>query len=494
MKFSIIFFLVPQIALATYYEAYTQSGGNNLNGGGDTNNTATFTSTNGGYTTATDVFVPTDGQNPVTQGVTVGQLAHVYVDGATSPTGMISRVTAVTNASNGSITLNTTGEAGSEPSTLASGRSIRIGGAWKGPNGADGWPLTIASIGNIKDASNNPLRVNMKNDATYSITAQIIGGGSGMPTTFQGYTSTVGDGGRAVIDGGTNAIILLNPAPFAFYTDMEFSNNGTTGTNTLVSGGGGVYWRCVFHDSRGFLLADPGNAQYVECEFYNGNKSNTASLGLVTVTGATPHHFLYCYFHDSNNGANNVGVVNLSYPIFRNCIFDSIQGDAISYQNSGVTSWSGMIINCDFYNIGGNAIKYTGNSSTYLGSIVANTNFVKITGNVFDTGVAFTTSWWFNNGYGSGSMGNGGKFNIKGNVDEVGAVTYPSGFTPWFAPSTGDFRIALGAAMSTGRGFFLETGASKSGTVGYPDIGAANHPDTIDTPLPHTIWRSIYGF
>ena len=40
----------------------------------------------------------------------------------------------------------------------------------------------------------------------------------------------------------------------------------------------------------------------------------------------------------------------------------------------------------------------------------------------------------------------------------------------------GDFRINLTAAKGTGRGTYMQTAASYTGTVGYPDVGAAHPP------------------
>jgi hypothetical protein len=62
---------------------------------------------------------------------------------------------------------------------------------------------------------------------------------------------------------------------------------------------------------------------------------------------------------------------------------------------------------------------------------------------------------------------------------ETGAVTL--GSDPFSAASTGDFRVTLAAAKGAGRGAFTETQASYTGTLGYPDVGAAQHQDTGGT-------------
>jgi hypothetical protein len=60
-------------------------------------------------------------------------------------------------------------------------------------------------------------------------------------------------------------------------------------------------------------------------------------------------------------------------------------------------------------------------------------------------------------------------------VIESGTVTYANDVTPWVDPANGDFRINLAAAKGAGRGTFTQTAASYTGTIGYPDIGAAQH-------------------
>jgi len=49
-----------------------QNGGNNVNAGSTTNNTAAYTSTNGNWSTVTNKFTPTDGSTPASS-VNVGE-------------------------------------------------------------------------------------------------------------------------------------------------------------------------------------------------------------------------------------------------------------------------------------------------------------------------------------------------------------------------------------------------------------------------------------
>jgi len=72
----------------------------------------------------------------------------------------------------------------------------------------------------------------------------------------------------------------------------------------------------------------------------------------------------------------------------------------------------------------------------------------------------------------AGTQANGSA-DTPGAIVQSGAVTYGSNLTPWVDPANGDFRINLTAANWAGRGAFTETASSYAGTVGFPDIGAA---------------------
>src|SRR5688572_1267512 len=97
------------------------------------------TYTNGGWNATSNVFTPASG-NPVTDGVQVGMWFALYADGATTPAygGRVLGVSVTTITQGG-------GNWGTEPATLASGMTMVIGGAWKGPNGTDGHPLNVGS-------------------------------------------------------------------------------------------------------------------------------------------------------------------------------------------------------------------------------------------------------------------------------------------------------------------------------------------------------------
>jgi hypothetical protein len=187
-----------------YTEFYCQSGGSNLNAGSTTSNTAAYTSTNGNWSTVTRIFTPTDGSTPAST-IAVGDWVSIYNDGSAA-TAFIAQVTAVAAGVNGAITVSATSRAGSQPSTSATARTLKAGGAWKGPNAADGVPFNIGGLGNNVDGtSGNQVRVNMKNSSSYAMTAS-INWQAGAACVVQGYTTSPGDGGKATVDGGVTEL------------------------------------------------------------------------------------------------------------------------------------------------------------------------------------------------------------------------------------------------------------------------------------------------
>lgn len=115
-----------------FTEFYISTLGSNLNGGSDNGTNAKFTCVNGNWNTASQNFTPKDGQNPAGN-VSVGDFASVYPDG--SAVGVyIARITAVANIANGNISLSSGNSAGASPTNGATNRTIKVGGAWRGPS------------------------------------------------------------------------------------------------------------------------------------------------------------------------------------------------------------------------------------------------------------------------------------------------------------------------------------------------------------------------
>lgn len=449
-----------------------------LDGSAEASTTPLVTYTNGGWNSGTGVFTPASG-NPVSAGVAVGNWVSVYLDGASAPTGFVARVTAVSSTT---ITLSTTAKSGTAPTTAGTGITAVVGGAWLGPTGASGFPFGFVQSTMTNAAGDSP-RVNGK--GTNNITAAITHSPAG-PVRFQGYTTTFGDGGKWVIDGGTsgaNYNLLNLSGANVNLVDLTFQNNGASGGAAIglsVSGAECIVRRCIFNNLRGLGADLAVFGHVVECEAYLCNQSNTATQGGFSVAGGSGTMLVRCVSHD-NAGSNSSGFVGGG--TYLNCIADS-NGSHGFHLNSSIGA---VALGCDAYNNAGDGVRLA-NSSTSM-FYVENCNLVKNGGyGINGSGAGTRNGAVFSCGFGSGSQANtSGTTTGLSAMVESGSVTYTANITPWADPANGDFRITLSTAKGAGRGSFTQTQASYTGTVAYPDIGAAQHLETAGTSGPQRI-------
>lgn len=464
----------------TFTNFCCRSGGSNLNAGtrtGDTTEPGTaadFTYASGNWVAGTGVFTVASG-DPASDGVAVGDFASVYADGSTV-TGFIGRVTARDATT---ITVSLTAIAGAAPTDGTGNRTLKIGGAWLGPNATSGFPFNFVARTLTNSAGNTPC-VNLKNDATYSITAAMTHTLAG-PVYFQGYTSTYGDGGKFIVDGGTSgaSFVLLNITGLGtILHDGIFRNNGATGSAAGLSVSS-IVWvrRCVVHSVRGFGFILSGTSVTVECEAYSCNQSNSGdTAGFSVATAAV----IRCISHD-NTGSNTSGFISAasaSAASFYNCIADSntLYGFYVRGRDDRQ-----ILHNCEAYNNGSDGVRLD-LSTTAGGNVsIENCNFIKNGGYGINDAEATLqhTVYIVNCGFGAGTQANtsGATNGLAVWGQEVGTVTYPNDVTPWVDPANGDFRINLRQAKNAGRGAFTQTASSYAGTISYPNIGAATHRD-----------------
>lgn len=470
----LLLLLIGQNAFAAFTEFYAQTTASNLNAGSDANDAAELTSANGNWDSTTGIFV-CNGATDLS-GVAVGEWASVYTDGASVGV-FVGRITAVVDATD-TITVSLTAKSGTAPSTSATARTIKVGGAWKGPNAAENFPYNFVQ-NTMTDASGNTYRVNLKgtNTVTAAVTHTLAG-----PGRFQGYTNTVGDFGKAGLANVTTT------ASYAFLSvsganldvlDIDFDGSVfTTGTQigVTVTGVECSLSRCSFHGFRGAGLSISGASAFctvIECEAYDCNKNNSSASGGIIAT--TDSCLLIRSVSHDNVGSNNNGFV-LQRAIAVACIADTNGKDGFSV--SAVNST--FLINCDSYNNGGAGCDLSGVSAAHF--TIQNSNFIKNgTYGINSSGsLVLRNGSIINCGFGSGTQTNASGSIISGltGISVIGTVTYAADVTPWVAPTTGDFRINLATAKGAGRGAFTETQASYTGTVGYPDIGAAQHSES----------------
>jgi hypothetical protein len=313
---------------------------------------------------------------------------------------------------------------------------------------------------------------------------------------IQGYTSSVGDKGLAVFDGGTRtgAIIADLGTAGTTFIDCKFKTSITTGTTDLVAAiRVGQFIRCVFTGARRrAILGNSATSLVVrESEIYDCNKSNTTGVGIIEFNGAGSIY--RTIFHD-NPGSNVAAVrIGTTGPIdIQHSVFSGTGKYGVQIVATSQVGQINLDHN-DFYNNGSDAIN---NDATSVAPVwIENSNFVKNTGKGINNANS-TTSFFgyvYNCGYGSGTQANGSSDTLNGFIRDGTDVTYTANTTPWNAPTTGDFSITDSEAIGVGRGAFTETDGTNTGTVGYPDIGAAQSspaPTCPPTPTPCAGQRS----
>lgn len=464
-KLLLLFVLFGQSAFGAFTEFYAQTTGSNLNAGSDVNDAAELTSSNGNWDSTTGVFICLG--TPNLSGVTVGEWASIYTDGASVGV-FVGRITAVVDATD-TITVSLTAKSGTPPSTSATARTIKVGGAWKGPNAAENFPFGFVQSTMSNAAADVP-RVNFK-VGTYTVTAAVAHANAG-PLRFQGYTSSPGDLGRATLTDSTTAasyVLFTLSVANVDIADFIFASAFSSGTSDGVSitGAECTFSRCVAHDFRAGGFNSTVATFFNECEAYLCGKANGAGVSGFTTTG----FLINCVSHD-NAGSNVIGF-NIPAATAINCIADTNGKDG--FRSS--SSIGGTLINCDAYNNGGAGVDFT--STSAMTFTIQNCNLVKNgTWGINSSGsLVLRNGSIVNCGFGSGTQANTSGTVVTGltGISEMGSVNYASDVTPWVDPANGDFRINLAAAKGTGRGTFTETQASYTGTIGYPDIGAAQH-------------------
>ena len=231
-----------------YTEFYCQTTGSNLNAGSGTSDAAAFTYASGNWVAGTGVFTVASG-DPLSDGVAVNDYASVYADGATV-TGFVGKITARTTTT---ITVSLTIKSGTAPTDGTGTRTLKVGGAWKGPNGAEAFPFGFVAGNSMAGTTGQVTRVNLKSGTAYSVTAGMVHTALNGPTVFQGYTTTPGDLGKATIDGGTSGAsysIVSGTSNFIKLADLIFQNNGASGSTVGISPGTGLSSNAVSRDEQ----------------------------------------------------------------------------------------------------------------------------------------------------------------------------------------------------------------------------------------------------
>lgn len=473
-----------------FTEFACRASGSNLNAGTRTGNsteagTSPFkTYASGTWVQATRTFTPAGGANPTTDGIAVGDFVSIAPDATTGDSVYIARISTV-----GATTFVTdaTAKSGTAPADGAVSTTARIGGAWLGPNGASGFPFSFVN-GAMVDAATDPVRVNFKNDQTYNITAAMAVANNG-PFVFQGYTSTFGDGGKATFDGGTSgaSYALLTTATSAILIcDLILQNNGASGSaaGLVISAGRNAAERCVVNSVRGAGFSLTNQTTVLACEAYTCNQSNTASIGGFTCTSSCS--FDSCVSHD-HSGSNAVGFQIGATSTLLNCIADTNGSHGFAIASVNPTELN----QCVAYNNGGSGVSAASGAHCYT---IKNSVFAQNAA----YGVIETAASSFlrvsNCAFYSNTSGQTGTVPSSSAYIVSGSVTLSA--SPFVDAANGDFRLnstagAGAACRGAGIGTFTQTAASYAGTVGYPDVGAAQHRDITGGGAPFPVYKAL---
>lgn len=447
-----------------YFDA---TNGAHTNSGDRAGGSTDLANTGGSWISSTRVF--TCSGSPDLSGIAADgtRFAQVYVDGATTFT-CTGRITAVDNSAK-TITLHATAVMGSYPTDGGGNRSIKIGGALRGPDSNSATNFSLASLtGNVTNASSHRPCFNFK-AGTYLLPAANITN-AGVLFGLAGYTSTVRDGGRATFDYGTNNNTLTFSGNGQHIQDLKVCTTASSGGATLLALSGISTWEgLVVNGARGNgITITQGHLS--RSEIYDCNKNGTAGAGGVNLTGACTIESVISHSH--SNATNGIGFLSGSGSgSLIGCIAHNNGSDGLQI---GTSSGALNVRDCDFYYNGRDGIRVTHNGAIYL--CVENSNFVRNTGwGLNKTGTSTYTFIVRNCAFGGGATyANGsGTVNLGQHAIESNLVNYTT--HPYNSPDAGDFRLVSSQAINAGIGSFLQTHPSYSGSVGYPDIGAAQH-------------------
>lgn len=444
------------------------STGSNVNAGDNTAN-GIVTSTNGAWSTATNIFTATGG-TPFS-GVSVGDFCALMADAGTVAA-YIARVTAI-GGGGLTLTLSTTSKSGTAPTTAGTGITATTGGAWKGPNAAVAFPFGFISQA-MKNVAGDIVRVNFKNNATYSITAAMTHNVDG-PTLFEGYTTTPGDNGIAVIDGGTSGasyILLAITAWRNKFHNFELKNNGATGSATgLRVANNAIIERVRVNNVRGFGMSVEASSRIEECEVHAFNQSNTAGKAGFDASSNAPVTFVRCIAHDGS-GSNCDGFRFGIEAIMDRCISESNGGHGVLISNASVVILQSSFVGNSGAGIAGSGI--SNNYEVFENCILVNNGTYGINLSVSGSSTAqnvVKNCAFYNN--------TSGQTNGVNTNDITGSITLSG--TPFTDSANGDFGLnntasAGASCRGAGAGAFFQNSSSYSATtISYPDVGAAQH-------------------
>lgn len=360
--------------------------------------------------------------------------------------------------------------------TAAANRTTNVGGAW----GTIANAATVVTVDYVNAAGYAP-RVNIKS-GTYTETVSYGGkdGTSALPIVFEGYTTTAGDGGTAIITNTGNTLSTAQ-ANYRITKNLDVRCTGSNHALYHYEMYNSAFVNCKFsttstnsaHYAMYSYFYSQGN-YYVNCEFVNSGGYDAIGLR----DNSTRNFFLGCRFTAKRYGVYFIGHYTGS---FQNCIFDmnTYSGTHGLYLSNA----SPVFINgCSFYGkSGGNGsaiYAVTASVINISNSIITNFGRYAIEATA-DSSATETNNAFFSNGMGTttGVVSN-----------ESNRITLTG--DPFADAANGDFTLnntagAGAACRATGY-----PGITPGGT-GYIDIGALQHQDSGGTGSSEHSYVSI---
>jgi hypothetical protein len=511
------------MAVTAFYVDKDNVNASNLNSGSTTGAPVTYAA--GTFVRATGVYTVASGDP--SSNIAVGDFVSIYTTaGATQP-GLVARVTAV-NATTVTVSLTFIAGATTNVSEAAGAATLKKGGPWAGMSGAVAFPFGFVTS-TLRNVAGDPMRVYIKKAATaYSITAGMTHGASNGGTSFEGYTTTPGDGGIPEINGIPAAV--ANPfvalelaAEGTELANLWFNGNHDTVTDfgAGVATGNGVinisaramkFRRvvCTAGWRSGLVVggaSSGGGHVFDECLFYDNQRDDANDFGNVTVNEEST--FNYCTFigsgmskHAARDGHDSTAVRlgnDRGEPVtFNHCIFADSQASAIEFAgdspailnhcvlwNNGIANGHGLDLSAAGTSVFRIVINNTviGNHTTGYG-ILGDVNLL--------TGPHLNKVAFYSNASGNTSL-----VNDSFTLDTVTLTADP------FVDSAGyDFTpndVAGGGALLKNAGTRALLGLPTAFTTlltSYQNIGAVQHEETAGggDPDPGASSETVYAF
>ena len=300
----------PETNFMLFTNFYCTAAGSNLNAGSTLDDAAIFTGANGAWDGTTFTLANTASL----AGVAIGMYASICLDAATEAVFVVQ----ITGVDNGAHTITTgTVKAGTAPANGANGRTIKVGGAWLGPNAASAFPTTLVTSVLAADTT-HPVRVFMKTcttSAAYSSSAYV---------RYEGYTTTPGDGGMAVLSSSAaGTSILASTGARVSFVNIELRSTAVNGSTTAVASfatGAGVLLRNFAVSGATGTGVGLTSTQPLTIEGFESY--NNGGHGVVLNEGSTTYGTVLKKFIIHDNGADGINLAANSNPSIVEGILD----------------------------------------------------------------------------------------------------------------------------------------------------------------------------